>query len=62
MEMTLAQVAAALGKSSHQVRYLIRHGKLRARKRQNRWVIESVDLPLSDAQREASQPRRGGGI
>lgn len=54
MDLSLAEAAAHLGKSPRQVRYLIKQGKLRARKRGSAWVIDSTDLPRSEAQVEAA--------
>ncbi len=55
MELTLQQAATQLGKSVRQVRYMIKEGKLRARKEGAVWRIDSAGLPvLSSAQAEAS--------
>ena len=52
MKMSLSQAAAALGRSQHQVRHLIKTGKLAAKKVVGRWLIDSADLPLTEAQRQ----------
>lgn len=54
MEQTIEQAATALGKSVRQVRYLIKTGKLRARKIGATWVVESADLPRSPEQLEVA--------
>lgn len=54
MEQTIEQAAIALGKSVRQVRYLIKTGKLRARKIGTTWVVESGDLPRSPEQLEVA--------
>ena len=54
MEQTIEQAATALGKSVRQVRYLIKTGKLRARKIGASWVVESADLPRSPEQLEVA--------
>ena len=41
-----------LGKSERQVRYLIRQGKLEAKKEGKRWRIDSDALPLDEAERQ----------
>ncbi len=53
MKLSIAETATVLGKSERQVRYLIRTGRLAAKKQKGRWKIESADLPLSDAERQA---------
>jgi excisionase family DNA binding protein len=51
--LTLPEVATLLGKSERQVRYLIKQGRLQARKDGRRWLVESTELPLSESQRQA---------
>ncbi len=53
MKLSIAEAATVLGRSQRQVRYLIQTGRLAAKKRQGRWSIDSADLPLSDAERQA---------
>jgi len=51
MDLTISEAATLLGRSPRQLRYLIRQGKLEARKKGTRWVIASDDLPLTEEQR-----------
>lgn len=53
MLLSLQEAAARLGKSTRQVRYLIKQGKLPAVKQGGRWVIDTEHLELSDGQRKA---------
>lgn len=53
MNLSLSEAARLLGKTDRQMRYLIRTGKLPARKRDGRWVIRREDLPLSAGQEKA---------
>ena len=46
-----------LGKTARQVRYLLAHKQLQARKVDGRWVIDRASLPLSEAQVEARARR-----
>ena len=57
MKLSLSESATVLGRSERQIRYLIKTGRLRAGKDGGRWRIESTDLPLTDAQREAVASR-----
>jgi excisionase family DNA binding protein len=51
--LTLQQAATQLGLTLRQVRYMIQQGKLRARKAQGRWIVDSEDLPRSSGQAAA---------
>ncbi len=53
MKLSIAETATVLGKSERQIRYLIKTGSLRASKEGKRWRIDSADLPISDAERQA---------
>jgi hypothetical protein len=53
MDLSLVDASRLLGKTPRQVRYMIKQGRLKARKDGVRWVISDADLPLSDAQRRA---------
>ncbi len=53
MELTIAQVAARLGKTDRQVRYLIQTEKLAAHMNAGRWWVRAEDLPLSEGQEAA---------
>ncbi len=53
MNLTLDEAAARLGKSPRQVRYMINAGRLQATKFGGRWMIDSGDLDLSEAQQQA---------
>lgn len=55
MLLSLSEAARLFGKSDRQVRYLIRTGKLPARKEDGRWVIRREDLPLSPGQEKAAR-------
>lgn len=58
MTLSLSEAAIVLGQSERQVRYLIKTGRLVAKKGAGgRWVIDSDALPLSDAQRQAMAER-----
>ncbi len=57
MKISLSEAATILGKTERQVRYLIKTGRLAARKDGNRWYVESTELPLSDGQRRAVAAR-----
>lgn len=57
MELSLNEAARLLGKSDRQVRYLIRSGKLQARKADGRWIIRREDLPLSEGQVKAERQK-----
>jgi hypothetical protein len=58
MTLSLAEAAIALGESERQVHYLIKTGRLVAKKGEGgRWFIDSDALPLSDAQRQAMAER-----
>ncbi len=57
MKLSIAETATLLGKSERQVRYLIKTRRLEAAKEGSRWRIDSADLPLSDAQRQALAER-----
>jgi len=59
MLISLSEAATILGKTERQVRYLIKTGRLSARKAANRWLIDDTDLPLSDGQRRAVASRLG---
>lgn len=52
-QLSISEAATVLGKTERQIRYMIKMGRLPAKKPGGRWVIESEDLPLSVAQREA---------
>jgi len=54
MKLSLTEAARLLNKSERQVRYLIRYGKLPARKVEGRWIIRRQDLPLSEGQEKAA--------
>lgn len=55
MQLTVEEAAIKLGKTPRQVRYLIKQGELPARKNGKRWVLDSADLPASEAQQEARE-------
>lgn len=57
MLLSLAEAAIALGQTQRQVRYLIKSGRLAARKEGGHWVIDSAALPLADGQRQAMAQR-----
>ena len=57
MELSLKETATLLGKTQRQIRYMIQQGNLKATKQGGRWVVASVDLPLSEAQRRAGAAR-----
>ena len=57
MELSIAETATLLGRSQRQIRYLIKTGGLRATKKGRRWRIDSADLPISDAERQALAER-----
>lgn len=55
--LSIEQAAARLGKSARQVRYMVKTGKLPARRDGARWVIESDTLPRSSGQEQAAERR-----
>jgi hypothetical protein len=55
MDLTLTQAAQLLGKTRRQVEYLVKTGRLPAKKDGARWVVADTDLPLSPAQRQARE-------
>lgn len=55
MLLTLAEAAQLLGQSVRQVRYLVKAGKVKARKQEGRWVFDEADLPVSPAQRRVRE-------
>lgn len=55
MDLSLTQAAQFLGQTRRQVEYLIKTGRLPARKDGARWVVTDTDLPLSPGQRQASE-------
>jgi hypothetical protein len=57
MLLSLEQAAERLGKTTRQVRYLIKQGRLPAQKQAGRWMIDADDLPLSDPQKAAVDRR-----
>lgn len=57
MELSLSEAARLLGKSDRQVRYLIRSGRIPARKHDGHWIIQREDLPLSDGQVRAERQK-----
>ena len=57
MKLSIAEAATVLGKSQRQIRYLIKTAGLRATKEGSRWRIDSGDLPISDADRQALAER-----
>ncbi len=52
MDLSLREAAQLMGKTARQMRYLIRTGRLNARKDGARWVIARETLPLGPAQIE----------
>jgi hypothetical protein len=59
VQLTLSEAASLLGKSERQVRYLIQHGELEARKVAGRWVVSSEALPAPE--RRAGAASSSGG-
>jgi hypothetical protein len=57
MILSLPEVARLLGQTERQVRYLIKTGKLLAKKDGGRWVIEREALELSPGQERALSRR-----
>ncbi len=57
MQLSLTQAAQLLGKTRRQVEYLIRQGRLPAKKVGGRWQIDETDLPLSPGRRQAERRR-----
>lgn len=57
MDLTLQQTAALLGQSIHQVRYLIRTGRLPATKVGGTWRVRTADLPKDTPRAQAAQQR-----
>ena len=57
MEVSLAEAARLLGKTTRQVRYMIEQGRLNATKTDGVWHIHSDALPRSPGQLQAQQVR-----
>ncbi len=57
MKLSVTETATVLGKSSRQIRYLIRQGHVRATKVGKSWQIESDSLPLDEKTRKSLQQR-----
>lgn len=57
MDLSLDEAGALLGKNGRQLRYLIRDGRLPARKVKGRWVVAADELPLTDDQQRAALDR-----
>jgi len=57
MEISLKEAATLLGKSERQVRYLIKHGRLKATKVGGQWRVANADLTFTEGQREAVAER-----
>ena len=55
MKVSLREAAQMLGRSTRQVRYMIRTRRLPAVKAAGRWVVDTDELPLSDGQRRARE-------
>ncbi len=58
MRLSLDEAATRLGKTTHQLRYLIKTGRLQASKVAGRWQLESSALPLSEGQQKAVARRQ----
>lgn len=58
MDLSLAEAARLLGKSERQLRYLIKTGKLPARKVEGRWRLVREELPLTPGQERAEEVKR----
>lgn len=56
--LTLQQAADALGKTARQVRYLVKQGRLPARKVGGQWLVDSADLPRSPGQDKATERKQ----
>ncbi len=61
MKLNLSQAAERLGKTRRQIRYMIQQGRLKAGKDGGRWVVDSDDLPLTDAG-QAARARQETGL
>jgi excisionase family DNA binding protein len=57
LQLSVTQTAQLLGKTRRQVEYLIKQGRLPARKVGGRWQVEESDLELSPGQRQAARRR-----
>ncbi len=56
MDLLLSEAARLLDKSESQVRYMIKSGRLAARKVDGRWRIRREDLPRTAGQLRAADP------
>ena len=61
MLLSIEQAAVQIGKSARQVRYMVKTGKLPARRDGARWVIDSDALPRSPGQEQAAERRHLAG-
>jgi len=55
--LSLAEAATRMGQSIRQVRYLVKKGRLNARKVGPAWMIDEADLPSSEADASAHAVR-----
>ncbi len=58
MELSLQQAAERLGKTQRQIDYMIKTGRLTAKKNGGRWRIDSGDLPLSEGQQQSFERKQ----
>jgi hypothetical protein len=50
VDLSLAEAARMLGSSERQLRYMIKTGRVKAKKHEGRWLIDSSKLPMSEGQ------------
>ncbi len=58
MQLTLEEAATKLGKSVRQIRYLVKEGRLSAKKVAGRWFVELEDAPKTHSQRGVEQRKQ----
>lgn len=58
MQLTLEEAATKLGKSVRQVRYLVKEGRLSAKKVAGRWFVELADAPKTPGQTVVQQRKQ----
>lgn len=58
MQLTLEEAATKLGKSVRQIRYLVKEGRLSAKKVAGRWFVELEDAPKTSSQQGVEQRKQ----
>ena len=59
MDLSLTEASAVLGKTERQIRYLIKSGRIQARKSGGRWIVDGTALPGGPESERAVVERAG---